>query len=145
MLEKVAAGLLVTMYEVERGGGVERPSGIGLCDGSEQLGVKASANHCSSLQKRSVVLREPIDAGAEQRMHARRQCRRERGSVEVNPARLASDKAALEEKAHDLLGEQRVSLRLLRDQTRQLLGNFIVVQPRLCDARGLGARERLER
>src|SRR5215470_1619282 len=144
MLEEVAAGLLVTMYEVERGGGGERPGGIGLCDGSEQLGVKAPANHCGSLQERSVALREPIDAGAEQRLHARRQCRSERGGVEVNPARLASDKAALEEKTHDLLREQRVSLRLRRDQPRQLLGKFIGAEPRLYDARGLSVRERLE-
>lgn len=34
MLEEVAAGLLVTMYEVECGGGGEGSGGIGLCDGS---------------------------------------------------------------------------------------------------------------
>lgn len=97
------------------------------------------------MQERPVALREPIDAGAEQRLHARRERRSERGDVEVDPARLAPDEAALEEKAHDLLGEQRVSLRLLRDQFRQLLGKFIGAEARLHDARGLSTRERLER
>ena len=70
--------------------------------------------------------------------------RRHRASVELQFAGGGAQHAALGEEAHDLLGEERIALGLLRHLPRQRLGQSLDPEPRLYQAADVARRERLQ-
>ena len=110
----------------------------------QQFRIEPPADHRGRLQERAVFWRKAVHARGKQALHARRQRRRHRAGVEVQFARGGAQHAALGEEAHDLFGEQRIALGLLRHLPRQRLGQSLDPEPRLHQAADVARRQRLQ-
>ena len=71
----------------------------------QQIEIEASSDHRSNLKDPAIVVGEAADAGGQQQLDARRQHGRRLADVELQRSVADLEHVALDEEAHELLGE----------------------------------------
>ena len=107
--------------------------------------VEPSPDHRRGLQEAPGLLRQPIDARRQDRVNALRQQNVDRLRVELDVFSADGNDMPLHEERRDFLGEQGVAVGFFHDQQVERVGQALDAKSQLSDARGLAARERIER